>query len=75
MLRPDDKVRLAALPDFVARLPAESRRVFAACVGQVFAIEAIEGGLLVLDVSELIDPRFGGYKNDIRVEPRWVSPA
>jgi hypothetical protein len=62
VLRPGDKVRLAALPDFVARLPVESRRVFAACVGHVFTIEAIEGGLLVLDVSELI-------------EPRWVSPA
>jgi hypothetical protein len=34
-----------------------------------------EHGQLVLDVSAEVDPRFGGYMNDIRVEPEYVAPA
>lgn len=74
MFRPGDAVRLKTLPEFVSRLPEESVRVFVACVGGVFPVtEITDDGLLVLDVSATIDHRFGGYANDIRVEPRYVD--
>jgi len=62
------------LPPWVAQLPGESQRVFEFCVGRAFPIAGIDQhGLLVLDVSQDVDPRFGGFMNDIRVEPEFVS--
>jgi hypothetical protein len=60
----------------VSDLAPTSQAVFRACVGLSFAVaETDHNGLVVLDVSPTVDPIFGGYKNDIRVEPRWVDPA
>jgi hypothetical protein len=68
-----DLVRFEILPDWVVGLPDESQRVFRFCIGRTFAISEIdENGLLVLDVSQDIDKRFGGFMNDIRVEPQFV---
>jgi hypothetical protein len=54
-------------------LPKESQRIFEFCVGRDFLVIEIEShGLLVLDVSHEVDPRFGGFMNDIRVEPEFV---
>ena len=73
-LRPGDRVALKVLPPWVAKLPKESRDVFAFCVGRTFRVSEIDrAGLLVLDVSAEVDRRFGGYGNDIRVEPQFVS--
>jgi hypothetical protein len=67
------RVRLARLPDWVADLPQESQRIFEFCVGRVYPVVEIDRNLLlVLDVSQDIDPRFGGFMNDIRVEPEFV---
>jgi hypothetical protein len=67
-------VRLEVLPAWVNSLPAESRRVFRFCVGKTYRIDEITAeGLLVLDVRRDVDRRFGGYGNDIRVEPRYVT--
>ena len=68
------RVRLARLPHWVADLPQESQRVFEFCVGRVFPIAEIDQrGLLVLDVSQEVDSRFGGFMNDIRVESEFVA--
>ena len=68
------KVRLVAVPAWAVNLPEESQRVFEFCCGRVFPVAEIDqNGLLVLDVSELVDERFGGFMNDIRVEPDFVE--
>ncbi len=73
--RSGDRVRFATLPGWVARLPEESRAVFAACLGKVFPVsEVTPDGLLVLDVSAAVDSQQGGFQNDIRVEPEFVEP-
>lgn len=73
---PGDRVRLYRLPPWVGDLPEESRAVFRFCVGRPYKIQEVDAkGLLVLDVSADIDPRFGGEFNDIRVEPEHVRPA
>jgi hypothetical protein len=42
-------------------------------VGVPTEIEVPKDKLGVLDVSTEVDPRFGGYKNDIRVESACVD--
>ena len=75
MFNPGDMVTLIEMPSWVAKLPIESRRVFEHCVGRTYRVEEIDAdGLLVLDVSE-VDVIFGGFMNDIRVEPRYVRAA
>jgi hypothetical protein len=63
-----DRFVLKVLPPWVGQLPQESQDVFAFRVGPID-----RNGLLVLDVSVQVDRRFGGYGNDIRVEPEFVS--
>jgi hypothetical protein len=71
-----DRVTLARLPDWVDKLPPESQAVFRFCVGKTYRIsELTEHGELVLDVSVDADAHFGGYMNDIRVDPEYVVPA
>jgi hypothetical protein len=44
------------------------------CLGRAYRVSEIDAnGLLVLDVSEDIDHRFGGFKNDIRLEAEFVE--
>lgn len=69
-----DHVRLRVLPPWVDELPEESRAVFEFCVGRTCIVSEMDGnGLLVLDPGEEVDRRFGGYMNDIRVEPGYVE--
>jgi len=67
-------VRFAKMPDWVAQLPDESRRVFEFCLGRVYRINEIDSqGLFVLDVSADLDHRFGGLMNDIRLEAEFLE--
>ena len=76
MIRAGDRVQFKALPPGVAALPPESQAVFAYCLGRTYRVTEIDGqGLFVLDVSPDIDPLFGGYKNDIRVEAECLERA
>jgi hypothetical protein len=69
-----DRVTLRMVPPWIDRLPQESREVFEFCVGRTFTVREIDdNGLLVLDVAEDVDARFGGSMNDIRVEPQYVE--
>jgi len=73
-MRAGSIVRFSKLPEWVAQLPDESRRVFEFCLGRDYRIEEIdEQGLYVLDVSEDVDPRFGGFRNDIRLEAKYLE--
>lgn len=76
MIRPGDWVMMPALPPLGV---AAARRV----AGRLRALrrppyrvaEITPDGQLVLDVSGDIDARFGGYQNDLRVEPELVRPV
>lgn len=62
------------MPEWVADMPEESRRVFEACFGKTFRVESVdENQLCVLDVSQRIDPSFRGFKNNIRLEPEFLE--
>ncbi|MGB3292076.1 MAG: hypothetical protein WBB01_03670 [Phormidesmis sp.] len=62
------------MPDWVANLPDESRRVFESCFGRTYRIEEIDvQGLFVLDVSADADEQFGGFMNDIRLEAEFLD--
>ena len=64
------------MPAYVATLPAESQRVFRFCLGRTYPVAEInQWGQIVLDVSADIDHRFGGYMNDIRLEPEYLREA
>ncbi len=74
MIQPGSTVRFAKMPEWVAKLPDESRRVFEFCFGRTYRIEEIDGqGLFVLDVSADIDACFGGSLNDIRFEAEFLE--
>ena len=74
-MNPGDRVTFSIRPDWVDLLPAESRQVFEACLGRTYCISEIdENGLVVLDVSEDIDRRFGGFMNDLRLEAKYLTP-
>ena len=74
MVQPGDWVRLKTLPPWVDLLPQESQEVFRFCVGRIYRVDEInEHGLIVLDVSSDIDKKFGGYRNDIRVEETYID--
>lgn len=62
------------MPDWVAAMPEESRRVCEFCFGRTYLIEEVDSdGLFVLDVSVDIDKRFGGFGNDIRLEEKFLK--
>lgn len=62
------------MPEWVAELPHESRRVFEFCLERTCRIKEIDSqGLFVLDVSSDIDERFGGFLNDIRLEAEFLE--
>jgi hypothetical protein len=69
MIQTGSRVRFLRMPEWVASLTEESRRVFEFCLGRVYQVEDVdERGLFVLDVSGDVDQRFGGLRNDIRLE-------
>ncbi|MGZ4971384.1 MAG: hypothetical protein ACXWDN_01385 [Limisphaerales bacterium] len=62
------------MPDWVAGMPEDNRRVFEFCLGRTYRVEDIDTqGLYVLDVSADIDHRFGGFMNDIRLEAEFLE--
>ncbi|HEX4953083.1 MAG TPA: hypothetical protein VF017_06785 [Thermoanaerobaculia bacterium] len=74
MIQAGSRVRCSRMPEWVASVPEESRRVFELCLGRVYWVEAVdEQGLFVLDVSGDIDHRFGGFLNDIRLEAEFLE--
>ncbi len=74
MIKTGDTVTFNKMPEWINNLPEESRRVFCACLGKSFRVMALDSnGLCVLDVSELIDPMFGGVGNDIRLELEFLK--
>jgi hypothetical protein len=74
MIQPGSTVRFAKMPEWVATLPEESRRVFEFCLGRRYRVEEIDGqGLFVLNLSADIDERFGGFMNDLRLEAEFLE--
>jgi len=74
MIHPGSLVRFARMPHWVVDLPEESRRVFEYCLGRVYRVEEVDAhGLYVLDVSADVDERFGGFRNDIRLEAEFLE--
>jgi hypothetical protein len=74
MIQLGSTVRFARMPDWVAQLPGESRRVFEFCLGRTYCIKEIDSrGLFVLDVSVDIDQRLGGFLNDIWLEAEFLE--
>lgn len=74
MIQTGSTVRFARMPEWAARLPDESRRVFAFCLGRTYRIAELDPqGLFVLDVSADVDMRFGGFGNDIRLEAEFLE--
>jgi len=74
MIERGSTVRFARMPEWVAQLPDESRRVFEFCFGWTYRVEEIDSqGLFVLDASADIDERFGGFGNDIRLEAQFLE--
>ncbi len=74
MIKAGDWVTLAKLPSWVSELPSESQEVIRFCLGKTYRVEDVdERGQIVLDVSNEVDQRFGGFRNDIRVEPEYVE--
>jgi hypothetical protein len=74
MIQPGSTVRFSKMPEWVARTPGESRRVFEFCLGRTYCVREIDNdGLFVLDVSADIDHRFGGFMNDIRLEAEFLE--
>ena len=76
MIRAGAHVTFVTMPPYVATLPEESQRVFHFCLGRTYPVAEIDQwGQVVLDVSADIDHRFGGYMNDIRLEPEYLHEA
>jgi len=72
----DQRVRFARMPPWVQQLAPDSQRVFEFCLGKIYRIDEIdENGLHVLDVSADVDPVFGGFMNDIRVEGEFLDES
>lgn len=69
MIQAGNRVRFVKMPDWVAELPEESRRIFEFCLGRIYLVKEVEErGLCVIDVSPEVDERFGGFMNDLRLE-------
>lgn len=73
MIRAGTWVVFETMPAWVVTLPKESQRVFRFCLGRTYRVEEVdEKGVMILDVSGDIDHRFGGFMNDIRLEPQYL---
>jgi hypothetical protein len=71
-----DRVRLARRPAWTDQMPLRTQQVIDHCIGKTFRIDELApGDLYVLDVSDEIDARFGGYLNDLRIEAAYLEPA
>lgn len=71
--RVGDLVKLESIPK---DMPSEVGEIFDFCLGKEFEIVGIDKGkpfLYVLDVSPIVDEKFGGFKNDIRVEQKHLT--
>lgn len=73
MISIGDYVTFDELPGWVSGLAARSQQVFQYCVGRTYpVVEIDDNGLCVLDVSVDVDEKFGGYKNDLRIEAAYL---
>jgi len=73
-MKAGDKVRLLRPFKGIERMPSRTRDIFDHCLDKIFEVtEVTRDGLLVLDVSAEVDAKFGGFKNDLRVEPECVK--
>ncbi len=73
-IKTGDHVKFLTMPLGIETLTEESLHVFRFCLDRVYRVAEIDsGGLLVLNVSADIDHRFGGFVNDILVEPECVT--
>ncbi len=73
MIQAGSLVTFVTMPPGTETLPEESLRVFRFCLGRTYRVEEIDRwGLVVLDVSADIDHHFGGFMNDIHVEPEFL---
>ena len=74
MIEEGDTVRLETMPNWVRDLPKESQQAFQACLGKSFTVTEIDkNNLCVLDVSKVVDPKIGGFQNDIRLEEEYLT--
>ena len=74
MIQAGSTVRFSRMPEWVQTLPEESRRVFEYCLGRAYPVEGVdEHGHFILDVSGDVDQRFGGSRNDIRLEAEFLE--
>lgn len=74
MIEPGDTVKFQTLPHWVDELSVESQEVFRMCHGRSFLVSEIDANrLCVLDVNDLVDDQFLGFKHDIRLEPEFLS--
>ena len=54
-------------------MPQETQRVFKECFGHNFRISGIDkNGLFILDVSQKVDKKFGGFMNEIHLEAEFL---
>lgn len=73
MIQAGSLVIFVTMPPGIETLPEESRRVFRFCLGRTYRVEEIDRwGLVILDVSADIDHLFGGFMNEIHVEPEFL---
>jgi hypothetical protein len=62
------------MPEWVARLPQESRRMFEICLGRRHRVAEIdEHGHFAWDVGADVDDRFVGCANDLRLEAEFLE--
>lgn len=67
-------VAFSTVPKWVADLPPKTQQIFQFCRGKPYKVVDIDpNGLLVLDVSQDVDKKFGGRFNDLRIEPEHVE--
>jgi hypothetical protein len=67
--------RLTRRPAWAASAPDETRAVVTFCVGKTFRVTATNAvGQVGLDVSPDVDRKFGGFMNELWVEPEHLEP-
>ncbi len=68
-----DHVRVIKIPGGLPDDDLRTRLVFERCLGRVFPVVGLQGGLLELDVGEVMGEK--PYMHSIWIEPGFVEPA
>ena len=62
-------VRFVKRPTWLKDMKEDQRKIFDFCFGKVFPTDGFDqNGHVIVDVSELCDPVFGGYGNELRLD-------